>query len=109
MKFSKPTFIFRKFNPFKKFFSNSFISNFNYKFAASKKSPDDSVAQPVEHNTFNVGVLGSSPSEITNNTQVTQRLLIKKDPGFLPGFSLGNFASTAGGLAGWPNVADKNC
>ena len=26
---------------------------------------DDSVAQPVEHNTFNVGVLGSSPSWIT--------------------------------------------
>ena len=25
----------------------------------------DSVAQPVEHNTFNVGVLGSSPSWIT--------------------------------------------
>ena len=27
----------------------------------------DSVAQPVEHNTFNVGVLGSSPSGITEN------------------------------------------
>ena len=26
---------------------------------------DDSVAQLVEHNTFNVGVLGSSPSGIT--------------------------------------------
>ena len=26
---------------------------------------DDSVAQPVEHNTFNVGVLGSNPSWIT--------------------------------------------
>ena len=25
----------------------------------------DSVAQPVEHNTFNVGVLGSNPSWIT--------------------------------------------
>ena len=25
----------------------------------------DSVAQPVEHNTFNVGVLGSNPSGIT--------------------------------------------
>ena len=32
-------------------------------FARSKK--DDSVAQSVEHNTFNVGVLGSSPSGIT--------------------------------------------
>ena len=27
--------------------------------------PNDSVAQLVEHNTFNVGVLGSSPSGIT--------------------------------------------
>ena len=26
---------------------------------------DDSLAQLVEHNTFNVGVLGSSPSGIT--------------------------------------------
>ena len=26
---------------------------------------DDSVAQQVEHNTFNVGVLGSSPSRVT--------------------------------------------
>ncbi len=25
----------------------------------------DSLAQPVEHNTFNVGVLGSSPRRIT--------------------------------------------
>ena len=28
----------------------------------------DLVAQPVEHNTFNVGVLGSSPSEFTQTT-----------------------------------------
>ena len=28
---------------------------------------DDSVAQPVEHNTFNVGVLGSSPRRITKH------------------------------------------
>ena len=27
----------------------------------------DSVAQQVEHNTFNVGVLGSSPSRVTKN------------------------------------------
>ena len=26
----------------------------------------DSLAQQVEHNTFNVGVLGSSPKRITN-------------------------------------------
>ena len=30
-----------------------------------KKMTDDLVAQLVEHNTFNVGVLGSSPSGIT--------------------------------------------
>ena len=29
------------------------------------KCPDDSLAQLVEHNTFNVGVLGSSPRRIT--------------------------------------------
>ena len=28
---------------------------------------DDSLAQQVEHNTFNVGVLGSSPRRITRN------------------------------------------
>ena len=28
-------------------------------------SADDSLAQQVEHNTFNVGVLGSSPKRIT--------------------------------------------
>lgn len=27
---------------------------------------DDLVAQQVEHHTFNVGVLGSSPSQVTN-------------------------------------------
>ena len=32
---------------------------------AAAKSEDDSVAQQVEHNTFNVGVLGSSPSRVT--------------------------------------------
>ena len=30
---------------------------------------DDSVAQQVEHNTFNVGVLGSSPSWITKENK----------------------------------------
>jgi hypothetical protein len=34
-------------------------------FAPPKKMETDSVAQLVEHNTFNVGVLGSSPSGIT--------------------------------------------
>lgn len=31
---------------------------------------EDSVAQLVEHNTFNVGVLGSSPSGVTRNKAV---------------------------------------
>ena len=44
-------------------------------FAAAKK--DDSVAQQVEHNTFNVGVLGSSPSRVTIQT---------KNPRFRRGF-----------------------
>ncbi len=35
---------------------------------AKPQYKDDSVAQPVEHNTFNVGVLGSSPSGITKAT-----------------------------------------
>ena len=31
----------------------------------------DSVAQQVEHNTFNVGVLGSSPSRVTDTKKQT--------------------------------------
>ncbi len=31
-----------------------------------KFEKDDSLAQLVEHNTFNVGVVGSSPTRITN-------------------------------------------
>ena len=33
----------------------------------------DLVAQPVEHNTFNVGVLGSSPSGITELEKLCNR------------------------------------
>ena len=36
----------------------------NSTFAVPKR--DDSLAQQVEHNTFNVGVLGSSPRRITD-------------------------------------------
>jgi hypothetical protein len=36
-------------------------------FLHSEKIGVDSVAQLVEHDTFNVGVLGSSPSGITEN------------------------------------------
>ena len=35
---------------------------------------DEFVAQQVEHNTFNVGVLGSSPSEFTRRLQRCSRL-----------------------------------
>jgi hypothetical protein len=34
-------------------------------FAASLRKGNDSLAQLVEHNTFNVGVLGSNPKRIT--------------------------------------------
>ena len=36
-------------------------------FADLLRKENDFVAQLVEHNTFNVGVLGSSPSGITKN------------------------------------------
>ncbi len=36
-------------------------------FGKTKAIQDDSLAQLVEHNTFNVGVLGSSPRRITEN------------------------------------------
>ena len=41
---------------------------------------DDSVAQPVEHNTFNVGVLGSSPSWITIRMTIRYNKRIIADP-----------------------------
>ena len=37
----------------------------NPPYLLKRGSEDDSVAQQVEHNTFNVGVLGSSPSRVT--------------------------------------------
>ena len=37
-------------------------------------SADDSLAQQVEHNTFNVGVLGSSPKRITENKRKTKQI-----------------------------------
>ena len=36
----------------------------------------DSVAQQVEHNTFNVGVLGSSPSWITERIRELQQVTL---------------------------------
>ena len=37
--------------------------------------PVDSVAQQVEHNTFNVGVLGSSPSRVTKKERLEKASL----------------------------------
>ena len=68
---------------------------FAHKFCSYKKSPylciafesyplhkqHDSLAQLVEHNTFNVGVLGSSPRRITDKT-----LKIKQLDKFLTAF-----------------------
>ena len=39
----------------------------------------DSLAQLVEHNTFNVGVVGSSPTRITNKTLKIKQLDAKSD------------------------------
>ena len=50
---------------------------------------DDSLAQLVEHNTFNVGVLGSSPRRITKGTEVEKLqflLFIHSNPGPYPYF-----------------------
>ena len=35
----------------------------------------DSLAQQVEHNTFNVGVLGSSPRRITRKSDYLQKIV----------------------------------
>ena len=51
---------------FKKLKNNFAVSIFNRNFApAFEKQTGDPLAQLVEHNTFNVGVLGSSPKRIT--------------------------------------------
>ncbi len=44
-----------------------------------RKTNDDSLAQLVEHNTFNVGVLGSSPRRITSKTLKIKQLDAKSD------------------------------
>ena len=43
----------------------------NYYLCTRKLLQDDLVAQPVEQYTFNVWVLGSSPSGITKKTSLT--------------------------------------
>jgi hypothetical protein len=45
-----------------------------------KEKQNDSVAQLVEHYTFNVGVLGSNPSGITNSAK--RKVLKQKSPKF---------------------------
>ena len=47
------------------------IQGFNFR---KKETRFDSLAQQVEHNTFNVGVLGSSPKRITNNQCKMKRI-----------------------------------
>src|SRR5690606_19529071 len=41
----------------------------------------DSIAQLVEHNTFNVGVLGSSPSRVTNFFLLRLKLILRRGAG----------------------------
>ena len=48
------------------------IQGFLIKTFERKKIRFDSLAQQVEHNTFNVGVLGSSPKRITERERVTK-------------------------------------
>ena len=48
-----------------RFFANKILSLHSNFFIG-----EDSVAQLVEHNTFNVGVLGSNPSGITDGREV---------------------------------------
>ena len=45
--------------------NNLEVSKICYTFAHANSKKDDSLAQQVEHNTFNVGVLGSNPKRIT--------------------------------------------
>ena len=64
-----------------------FTTKFGYIFFLSyicTRKQGDSVAQLVEHNTFNVGVLGSSPSWITKKAyRCTPFLLFVRKPGHL--------------------------
>ncbi len=57
---------------YKKFWKSKLFT-----YICNPKSRDDSLAQLVEHNTFNVGVLGSSPRRITR----TDTGILHKDAG----------------------------
>ena len=50
------------------------IQGFLIRIFRKKEIRFDSLAQQVEHNTFNVGVLGSSPKRITNNQCKMKRI-----------------------------------
>ena len=50
------------------------IQGFLMRIFRKKEIRFDSLAQQVEHNTFNVGVLGSSPKRITNNQCKMKRI-----------------------------------
>ena len=58
--------------------------NYQHTFAALLRK-EDSLAQLVEHNTFNVGVLGSSPKRIT-------KAKVSKSNSFADFFVLNNIA-----------------
>ena len=53
-----------------KFFTKT-LGRIEFALFLHSQKRDDSVAQLVEHDTFNVGVLGSSPSGITKNGEVS--------------------------------------
>ena len=56
----------------------------------------DSVAQQVEHNTFNVGVLGSSPSRVTEKAlNIVQGFFVSLSFPLLPGASVASATGTA--------------
>ena len=46
------------------------MTTFAIPFGKSAKTREDSLAQLVEHNTFNVGVSGSSPERVTKGKRV---------------------------------------
>ncbi len=54
-------------------------------FADLLRKENDFVAQLVEHNTFNVGVLGSSPSGITRNHSEMSGFVVYKGFGSMIG------------------------
>ena len=58
-------------------------SNFALLLRGNPEANGDSLAQLVEHNTFNVGVVGSSPTRITNKTLKIKQLSNKDSCFFL--------------------------